>query len=61
VDQRADIGLVLPPVAQAQPFGGFGQPLEKPVMHLLVKNETAGGGAALAGGAERSPEHTLQR
>ena len=62
VDQRPDVGASASGRRRgaAAPRASHQRPQEV-VVDLPVQDQPAGGGAALAGGAERAPEHALER
>ncbi len=58
--QRADLDVLVEAVSHAQRAGRRDQAVGEPLRDGPVQDEPAGGGAALAGGAERAPEDSLQ-
>jgi hypothetical protein len=60
LDHGAHVRVILEAIAEAQGADALDETLEERVVDLVVEQETAGGGAALAGGPERAPEHALE-
>jgi hypothetical protein len=61
VNERSHVGPLLPPVAELHGSGAVDEPAQELVVHASLQDQAAGGGAPLAGGAERAPEHAVER
>src|SRR2546423_1142178 len=56
VDGRTHVGCLVQAVTHAQGLGAFDIPFYELAIDSLLHNDAAGGGAALAGGSEASPQ-----
>ena len=61
VDRRPHVDALVEPVADLQLLGALHQRIDELLVHALLHDDAAGRGAALAGGAERSPQRAFQR
>src|SRR6185437_13908087 len=61
IDERPNVGAVLAPVAQPKRTHPLLQHGDERIVNAVLQNETAGRRATLTSGAERAPQHTLQR
>src|SRR5438552_18243880 len=59
-DERSDFRLFRQAVAYAQSLGTIHQKLRELLEYFFMNDQAAGGGAALARGAESSPERAFQ-
>ena len=59
VDDRTDVGVVLPARAEAQRLGALDEPSRERVVEALVHDDPARRRAALAGCAERRPDDAV--
>ncbi len=60
VDQWPHLGFAVQAVAEPQPLCPFGQERGETVVYHFMYDQAAGGGAALAAGAEATPERPFQ-
>src|SRR5207248_2531309 len=60
VDERPDVGPLLPAVAQLERGDALGEVGEEVVVDAALEDEAARRGAALTGRSERAPEHPLK-